>query len=163
PKIKAGIFQLRSSDWGASLHHPANPRDGVVVVEAGRPDQTAALSVENRKRRFSEIAARDGFVPGQSRPHVLKVQVVLVGPEPGDLAVRLGHSGHRAADDEALALRGLEVLDANPRLQQRMPETGSVTRGEHALDRSAAALVDHDAAVDRKPRPLGEERARLGA
>src|SRR5467141_3914538 len=134
-----------------------------MVVEAGRRDERARLQVEDSEGQTTHGAARDRLVLGQAGPRVLQVEVVLVGPEPGNLAVGLVLSGHRVPDDEALTLCGLKVLDPNPRLEQRMKEPGDVSRSEHALGRSSSQLVDDDSLIDRQTGPLSELRPWDGA
>src|SRR5437870_2980915 len=156
PQIKHRIGQLLPSDLLVRLHETPRAGDGVVVVDPGGGDHSSRAEIEDRERCPGEVTAYDGLVPGESRSGVLKVQVVLVGPEPRNLSERLSLTSHRATDGESLPLRSLEMLDANPRLEQRMEETRHISGREDAGLRGPALVVDHDAAVDLEPRTLGE-------
>src|SRR5689334_11142010 len=113
---------MSSGDPRARLHHATRPGHRMVVVDPRGADQRATAQVEDRERRAAQLAAYDDLVPRQAGADVLQVQVVLVGPEPGHLGVWGRAAGHRPARREPLALRGLEVLDPNPGLEQRMEE-----------------------------------------
>src|SRR5439155_5058893 len=106
----------------ARLHRRPRACHGVVVVDPGRSDHPSCAEIERRERGLAEVTAYDCLVPGQSSTGVLKVQVVLVRPEPRNLRERLTLTGHRATDGESLPLRSLEMLDANPGLEQGMEE-----------------------------------------
>src|SRR3989442_11191460 len=156
PQIKHRIGQLLPSDLLVRLHETPRAGDGVVVVDPGGGDHSSRAEIEDRERCPGEVTAYDGLVPGESRSGVLKVQVVLVGPEPRNLSERLSLTSHRATDGESLPLRSLEMLDANPRLEQRMEETRRISGREDARLRGPALVVDHDAAIDLEPRTLGK-------
>src|SRR3989454_10687432 len=156
PQIKHRISQLLPSDLLVRLHETPRAGDGVVVVDPGGGDHSSRAEIEHRERCPGEVTAYDGLVPGESRSGVLKVQVVLVGPEPRNLNERLSLTSHRATDGESLPLRSLEMLDANPGLEQGMEEPSHISGRKDAGLRGEALVVDYDAAIDLESRSVGE-------
>ena len=119
----------------------------MTVVDSHDPDQPALTQVEDTERRLPEGGARNRRVPREPRARVLKVELVLVRPEPGRLRKRIAAPRHRLPDREPLPLSGLEVLDPDTGLEQRAPEPRDVSGGIDAGNRRASVLVDLDPVI----------------
>src|SRR5438445_466033 len=140
---------------------PLGAGDRVVIVAPGCSDESTLMQIEDGEWRPPEIPTCDDLVPRQASADILQVQVVLVGPEPGHLVVRLRGAGHHAPYRKAVTLRRLEVLDPDVRVEQRAEESSDVPGGEDVRSRRVPELVHHDAAIHGQAAALGQVRSRL--
>src|SRR5438552_14654829 len=134
----------------------------VPEQEAARPPRVVHVGND-------ALAVRD--VPplyrGEARIDVadrLVAELEHVGVEERQVVVRHARTGHVRADDLAVGLGVVLVLDPEPAAERGRREARDVAGREDvlvALDPSE--LVDDDAVVDGDPRRLGELRRRLDA
>src|SRR5690606_23983227 len=132
-------------DAGAPGDEAHGGADLAGAVEAEGAVEDAVAVVEGAERGGVGVAAVDDLVAGGDVPGQLQAEVELVGPEPGDLGVRLGGPRHRAARGDALVLRVLPVLEPDAAAEVGVGGVRHVARGVHVLERGAAVLVDEDA------------------
>src|SRR3989442_2005089 len=94
---------------------------------------------------------------------VLEVDVVLIGPEVGDLRIRLVPARDRRRYAATLVLRDLPVLDADGTAQHRVPVQGNVAAHVNVLGGSQTFVHADTAAFDRQAKSPGEVPRRLRA
>src|SRR3989442_6613287 len=92
---------------------------------------------------------------------VLEVDVVLIGPEVGDLRVRLVPARDRRRYAATLVLRDLPVLDADGTAQHRVLVQGHVAAHVNVLGGSQSFVDADTAAFDRQPKTAGQVEGTL--
>ncbi len=90
-------------------------------------------------------------------------EIILLGPEEGDVIKCLATSQHIARGRLTLALRHHEMLDAEPVAAQRIRPTRNIARREYSGRAGFEKLVHKDAVFDRQSGLLGQDRGRSNA
>src|SRR5215213_6666047 len=102
------------------------------------------LPVERYEVPLFHTAPYDELVPLGVVPGVLEIMLVLIGPEPGNLVVRLVLPQHIPGRRLPLLQRVLPVLDADVALEHGVIVIGYITRRVDPLHTRTAVLVDQD-------------------
>src|SRR5262249_62087042 len=97
-----------------------------AIQSAKRSHQPARVQEEDGEGRRSEPASNDGLVPREPGADVLKIEVVLIRPEPRNLRERLAVAGDRPAHRVPVPESGVVVLHTYGSLEERGPEAGAV-------------------------------------
>src|ERR687890_1170368 len=103
------------------------------------------LPVEPYEVPLFQTAPYDELVPLGVEAGVLQAILVLIGPEPGNLVVRLVLTQHVPGRRRSLLQRVLPVLDADVTLEHGMVVIGYITRRVDPLHTRTAVPVDQDA------------------
>ena len=91
----------------------------------------------------------DGIELGVDIPDRLVAEVEEVGVEEGEVLVRLTGAGHVGADDSAVSVRVILVLDPARPAEGGSRKAGDVSGGEHVVaSAGTSVLVHEDAVVD---------------
>jgi len=115
--------------------------------------------VEQQPRRSADPAL-DGAARPLGQPSDLQGQLVLVRPEPGHVAIGLLGAQHVACGERTLRIGVPPTFKAQQPGGHRVRESADVARGKDVGIFRHEPPIDHDAAVDRETRRLGEGGAR---
>src|SRR5207248_1721786 len=91
------------------------------------------------------------------------VDVVLIGPEPGELLVRCGVAGNRHATVGSLPAGDVPVLDSEMTAEDRMMMSRDVTRAVDVRGRSEGLVGQHAALSQLESKGLRDLEPRLDA
>src|SRR5438094_218269 len=121
----------------------------------------AAITWPRASSTAAAIHRREARVDGAD---CLVAELEHVGVEERQVVVRHARAGHVRADDLAVGLGMVLVLDPEPPAERGRREARDVAGREDVLvPLDPSELVDEDAVVDGEPRRLGEVRGRLDA
>src|SRR5829696_1557561 len=113
-----------------------------------RRENPSIVKIERHEISLPQAATHDKLVPFGVEPSVLQVAVVLIGPEPRNLAVRLVLAQHVPGRSWTLLQCVLPVLDADVTPEHGMVVVGHITSRVDPLHARSEVLIDHDAIVD---------------
>jgi len=117
---------------------------------------STVVDVAGQEAVALRLAADDKLLPFRMESGVLKIPVVLIGPEPGYVVVDHRFSQHVARGRGALPHRVLPVLHADSPVEDWVPVVGDVACRIDSLDVGSAVLVDDDAVVRQDATALEE-------
>jgi len=121
---------------------------------------STVVDVAGQEAVALRLAADDKLLPFRMESGVLKIPVVLIGPEPGYVVVDHRFSQHVARGGGALPHRVLPVLNPDVPVEDWMPVVGDVACRIDPLDVGSAVLVNDDAVLRVDPASIEEFHCR---
>ena len=134
-----------------------------VLAGVQRPDETAALEVEDDRIAVGKRSSRDAVVVPRHVAEDLQRQPERLGEERRDAVVGALGAGEDLPDQVALVVGVRPVLEPAPPAEHRVEEAGDVADGVDVGGDGVEPLVDDHAVVDDDPAPAEERDLRLDA
>ena len=113
--------------------------------------------MEDREFARSRIAAQHGNILGVHQPRDLQLEIILIGPEPGHFAIRIGAVQHGQSRVLGLIDGVLNRFQTHAR-SGPAGVIGAIARRIYVGVGGAGEFVDDDAVVAGKPRLFGNFR-----